>query len=384
MEAFFLWLIAIVVIGILVFQKFPGISSFIARQRAERGATVSANDTAGPGTGTQQATPAWYKDWRWIAGIALGITLFPFFGSLMWDAIHVDSEKNQQDIAYIQQLKANNKPLTDAQIAILEGSKSQDSQSKEKAMSGSDKDPASGSIKIPEQEFNWWVLFPFVLALLMLYIIFFTKPKALSLGAVLILIGTLVFFWHYRSWFLPGLDMVGEKLGQPVAISQSANQQAIQQPNHKEDEWTKVNEKTCEIAWNNKDFKEGWCALYQFPPGEYRFKVRSSRVSQSLDGKLVSFSPTGEPIEKWRVSNGYTEFANHFNTWTLIRNGMVGMVIFKTDNEYPTPEWNISITKDQPLYVSINFPATQENWEKMKFKGKITVEIFKKKEVKKL
>jgi hypothetical protein len=37
----------------------------------------------------------------------------------------------------------------------------------------------------------------------------------------------------------------------------------------------------------------------------------------------------------------------------------------------------ITLTEERTIYASINFPFSQDNWETMKFKGNITVEVLK-------
>lgn len=61
--------------------------------------------------------------------------------------------------------------------------------------------------------FNWWSLFPFAIVAMMIIIIFYVRTAELSIGAILLLIGTIIFFWYNRHWFTPGLDMVTENIG---------------------------------------------------------------------------------------------------------------------------------------------------------------------------
>lgn len=147
-----------------------------------------------------------------------------------------------------------------------------------------------------------------------------------------------------------------------------------------ESQWEKLEgkTKTCEIAWNNKDFKNGWCGLYQFPPGEYRFEVKSSLKFKGLDNTSDLIPQEGVSINRWDDAAN-TDFVTHFKTWTPVKNDMLGSVIFKTNEDTPTTNSNFNIKQKSTVYISINFPQSQDNWEKMGFNGSITVVIFKKK-----
>lgn len=63
------------------------------------------------------------------------------------------------------------------------------------------------------ETFNWWSLFPFVVVAMMVIIIFYVRTAELSIGAILLLIGTIIFFWYNRHWFTPGLDIIDAKTG---------------------------------------------------------------------------------------------------------------------------------------------------------------------------
>lgn len=337
------------------------------------GRNRSMNQSNDSGNSGQEQSTSFRKKWKWIVW-AIAIAGALFIGKIMIESISSDSEKSQQEIATLKRMRANNQSLTDSQIAILEGSKSKEDHSKEKVVINSAKDITSGTAQVPEQEFNWWVLFPFALALLMLYIIFFTKPKALSLGAVLILIGTLVFFWYYRAWFLPGLDMVGEKLGQPVTISGTATQQ----PTYNESEWVTVREKTCEVAWNNTDFKKGWCNLGEFSAGEYRFEVKSLLTKTNVDGTKIRVPVEGFPLKSFEHDPSFLNYVNSYHplptegVWRLILKKSGGEQLFKTSSI-------VSARDEDHIGLSINIANTEDNWKTLNFDGKIIVEILKKK-----
>jgi hypothetical protein len=187
--------------------------------------------------------------------------------------------------------------------------------------------------------------------------------------------------------FAPGVELANKTLdekwggsavqGQSIAPA-TDNQGTTPQSAYDKNEWVKVKEKTCEVAWNNADFKDGWCKLYRFPPGEYRFKVRSSLKDTHTDGGSWNYPPEGIPTSRWRTA-GAIQYADFFEQWSPIKNKMIGMIIFKIDDEYPLSTWDISISQPQIISMSINFPATQENWNVAGFHGKITIEVIKKK-----
>jgi hypothetical protein len=147
-----------------------------------------------------------------------------------------------------------------------------------------------------------------------------------------------------------------------------------------EGRWVKAGTKVCEIAWNNKDFKDGWCKVGDVVAGEYRFKVRSSLKMTSDDGIDKILPETGVSIQQWRNSTAQNrEFAEYFDTWTILKNGQIGQVIFKTSDGSIFESRDISLNGKDSVYTSFNFAMAENAWERMGFRGKITIEVFKKK-----
>jgi hypothetical protein len=193
-----------------------------------------------------------------------------------------------------------------------------------------------------------------------------------------IVLGTVIFIVY---WFFNPKDAM-TALNNKVAKMQEASLEA---PPTNESEWDSVATKTCEVAWNNSDFKDGWCLLKTdaypegiYPAGEYRFKISSSLQLVSNDGGTMNIPSTGESSERWRNNND-TAFADHFDTYAPVKNKMIGMVIFKVNNESPLPDQKISTQSTDTISVSVNFPSTEANWKKVGFGGKITVTVLKKK-----
>jgi hypothetical protein len=141
------------------------------------------------------------------------------------------------------------------------------------------------------------------------------------------------------------------------------------------DEWVKISTKTCEIAWNNKDFKDGWCKVSDLVSGEYRFKVRSSLKSTTATGDR-NYPATGISVENLSTELNYRELVRNS---LPIQNNLVGKVILKIGDESPIDDWEISVSNKDSMYASFNFPPTEDNWKTQEFTGKITIDIFRKK-----
>ncbi|MFI3187953.1 hypothetical protein BCS42_14755 [Crenothrix sp. D3] len=147
-----------------------------------------------------------------------------------------------------------------------------------------------------------------------------------------------------------------------------------------ESQWESVKTKTCEIAWNNKDFKNGYCSLGEFPAGEYRIKPQSSLRAVCADATEIIFPPEGQDISIWSNSRDNIKLKNAeiFEGYTLIKNHRIGMIVMRVNDNYPISTWQTSLSNNDTLSVSINFPPTEANWKAQRFYGSITIQVFKK------
>ena len=172
----------------------------------------------------------------------------------------------------------------------------------------------------------------------------------------------------------------------PPASNQSqAGGQAITQPSINEREWEKIATKTCTIAWNNRDFKDGWCLLKtsnyptgEYPTGEYRFETNSSLTKVNVDGKKLDIPSQGFPITDFLHDAVFIKYVNDYHP--LPKEGVWRLLVKKSGDEqlFPTSS-SVRVRESDYLYLTINIANTQENWEILQFKGKITVKVFKKK-----
>ncbi|MDD5083935.1 MAG: hypothetical protein PHT88_03315 [Candidatus Moranbacteria bacterium] len=235
------------------------------------------------------------------------------------------------------------------------------------------------------QEFNWWMLFPFGVAALMIYIIFFTKPKALSLGAVLILVGTSVFFYFNYHWFVPGLNIVNEKLGQPsvssTPVASSAKQMdAAIQPESKivvaaNDGKAVLSKKTaeknvsaCTEEISTLSFSPGTETFIKKPllatagPGEYLLKVKGTRKQWFLVNGKVSYSRTVDadgnlldesPVKQW-VTDAAMFKSKPYGGVTLQKNAKM---------VYAGSNYRFKLDQDDTkLYLDINVFQHPDNY----------------------
>ena len=208
---------------------------------------------------------------------------------------------------------------------------------------------------------------------------------------VLAMLVSLYFSWQFMDWkamtpssfetlaeekqVVSGVKKTSGDIVSGVQLPEESSSSTIG-----EAQWEKLEEKTktCEVAWNNKDFKNGWCSLGEFPAGDYRFEVTSSLKIVDLHQNELSIPSDGLSVNLWKGIEGSTIF-DVFNGYAVIKNGMLGMIIFKIDNEIPLSTRIISINKKSTVSASINFPPTESNWKAQGFHGAITIDIFKKK-----
>jgi hypothetical protein len=203
---------------------------------------------------------------------------------------------------------------------------------------------------------------------------------------ILAMLVSLYFSWQFVDW--QGGEIIKDKIAEiqkalpsddkkleEAKVEESVNPELPVN----ETEWQKVGQKTCEIAWNNKDFKDGWCSLGEFPAGKYRFKPTSSLKMGSTDGTETLIPAEGVSVEIWGkpADDGFRKFFKQSSP--TVNNDRVGLVIFKVDNQHPSAVWEVSLSQTGKIYTSINFQLRKEDWEVQGFYGEIYVEIYRKK-----
>ena len=270
----------------------------------------------------------------------------------------------------------------------------------------------------------WWFLAGYVLVILIAVVQFFRSARLppdpdvekahqemrdksvkflrMPLRALAMLV-SLYFSWQFMDWksmTLSGFETLAEEkqvvtsskeepindvvssVPLPEKSAVVTTEQPIVSNTFDESQWESVKTKTCEIAWNNTDFKDGWCSLGEFPTGEYRIKPQGLLISICADNTEISFPPEGSHVSMWSddtKSENHQILAKFFKQYTPIKNNMVGMIIVRNDHDYPVSTWEIELLKKGTLSVSFNFPQTEANWKAQRFYGSITIQVFKKK-----
>ena len=246
-----------------------------------------------------------------------------------------------------------------------------------------------------------WILFPFALVIVALWLVFYSKPKNLNFGGMLILIGFIAFCWFNYKWFIPGLNVVNNKLGQPAVQAidiekafkddfspalkadskegdrDSSSTASDSTHTRSKDEWVRLGTRVCNVGWNNDSFKNGWCKMKDLKPGNYRFRPRSSLQSLKTNGGVIKYPTQGVPASSW--DENQPDFAEIFSKWSLVNNGLIGKIVFKVGDENPTDDWEITLVRPEVVYVSFNYLTSESNWKTQVFSGTITIDILRKK-----